>query len=187
MDFGANLRKRFILIDTPGFVDNPADNLITLDIIAKALQKLERPVSGALYFHRITDRRLTGTTREILSIFKSICGEKFYSHTAYVTTMWDQVHQGKHTDFEAINQNLGTSHMRTPDGTPVFKRMRDDAESCRAVLQRFWDLARVGGSPPLHLMNEYNGSAKGKARRTSAGREILKKTGTGGPKICVIM
>lgn len=178
--------KSFTLIDTPGFVDVPEDNLTTLDKIAKMLHKFPHPVSGALYFHRITDKRLHGTSRDILSIFKSICGDKFYPYIAYVTTMWDLVHPNRHHIFQEVNKTLGETHMRVPDGAPVFRRMRDDVESCRDVLERFLDLTRAGLPPSLQLMKEY-GSGRGSVRKTCAGREILKKIDTGGPRFCNIM
>ncbi|KAK0711867.1 P-loop containing nucleoside triphosphate hydrolase protein, partial [Lasiosphaeris hirsuta] len=87
--------KTFILVDTPGFEDFPENNLIALRSIAEKLSKM-RPqvVYGAIYFHRIINGRFHGTTRSILSIFKSICGDQFFDHVAFVTTMWDAINDG---------------------------------------------------------------------------------------------
>ncbi|KAM0547206.1 hypothetical protein ACHAPJ_010466 [Fusarium lateritium] len=41
--------------------------------------------------HRITDRRLGGTSRKNVLLLKRLCGENFYPRVALVTTMWEEL------------------------------------------------------------------------------------------------
>ncbi|KAK0718543.1 hypothetical protein B0T26DRAFT_629741, partial [Lasiosphaeria miniovina] len=84
----------FKVIDTPGLRDDASANLPVLREIAATLErnspnKSDPWVTAALYFHRITDRRITGAGKLGLDIFKAMAGEWFYSRIACVTTMWD--------------------------------------------------------------------------------------------------
>lgn len=48
-------------------------------------------LSGVLYFHRISDNRLTGTERQNIVIFESLVGKVALENVVIVSTMWDEI------------------------------------------------------------------------------------------------
>ena len=48
-------------------------------------------LTGILYFHRITDNRMSGTPHRNLRMFGELCGDKAASKVILVTTMWDKM------------------------------------------------------------------------------------------------
>ncbi|KAK0627349.1 P-loop containing nucleoside triphosphate hydrolase protein [Immersiella caudata] len=185
--------KPFLLIDTPGFVEPADENLKILRKIAKTLSRLDRDVVyGAIYFHNISEMRLKGTTAAILDIFKAICGEKFYPHVAFVTTMWDTVNPAYHQRLEIANGELEKGAMRL-DGAPemTFKRRRDDDYCSKEVLEHFAILRKKRYPPPqLQLMKELQGRDVGNIghiRTTSAGCLIPQDRRTSASGCCTIM
>lgn len=147
-------------------------------------------IYGAIYFHRITDRRFAGAARASLAISKNICGKDFFPFVAAMTTMWDTIDQKRYAEFESLNRQLEKygGHLRLSDTVPsIFKRLRDDKESCREVLQHFARLATTTKPPQLLLATESRkvGLGKNGIRKTTAGREIMEKISARGP--CTIL
>jgi hypothetical protein len=173
------VEKTFILVDTPGFVDSPDDNLDILENIADTLAELEKEVFGAIYFHNITEVRMKGTSLAVLDVFKAMCGREFFPHMAFVTTMWDTIHKRFHHRFDVTHNQLSNGPMRVRDSVGVFKRSADDVHFPKELLGRFCLLARARPAPPpLHLMKELHGGARAVAS-TSAGRRLLNDNRTG--------
>ena len=48
-------------------------------------------LAGAIYVHRISDRRFTGITRRNFNIFRELCGEHALENVVIVTNMWSAV------------------------------------------------------------------------------------------------
>ena len=48
-------------------------------------------LSGILYFHRITDNRISGTPHRNLGKFGELCGENAAMKVNFITTMWDEM------------------------------------------------------------------------------------------------
>lgn len=83
------------LVDTPGFNDTERDDLDVLQEIVHFLHtNPELPVSGILYFHNITERRMTGSARLNLRLLQALSGNEFFPRVAFVSTMWDRVPEG---------------------------------------------------------------------------------------------
>ena len=181
--------KVFHIIDTPGFEDQPEDNLFALKKIGETLLKLPQAVIGAIYFHRITDGRLMGTARAVLEIFKAICGPQFYPRVAFVTTMWDTISRPRVERYLLINDELEKRHMTLSQNSPrVFRRLYDDRESSMAVLEHFAMLARDDKiPPPFQLFKELFPMKVVNVRKTAAGKEIMRKTGRDGFHCCTLM
>ncbi|KAK3358107.1 P-loop containing nucleoside triphosphate hydrolase protein [Lasiosphaeria hispida] len=181
-------RKAFILIDTPGFVDPQDVNLDILQNIAETLAKLAPGgVFGAIYFHNITEVRMKGTSLSVLDVFKAICGREFYPHIAFVTTMWDTIQEKFHAKFQITNKELEDGPMRLKDAPEIFKRLRDDDECSKKVLEHFLLLARKRPAPPpLHLMKELRGDTRN-VGNTAAGRRILKDDRSGPSTCCTVL
>lgn len=167
-------KETFTLIDTPGFVDSPDDNLDILEDIAETLARLQQEVFGAIYFHNITEKRMKGTALAVLDVFKAMCGQEFYPHMAFVTTMWDTVHKRVHRNLGVTHEELRNGPMRLRNSVGVYQRLADDDQLAKDLLNRFWLLARDRPAPPtLHLVKELGPGARTVAS-TSAGRRLLK-------------
>lgn len=48
-------------------------------------------VSGVIYLHRITDKRMTGSARRNINILQELCGRAFSPHIVLATSMWNNV------------------------------------------------------------------------------------------------
>lgn len=80
------------LIDTPGFNDSARSELEILECIATfILDRNLPPVVGVIYMHRITDRRVTGSSRLNLDMLRAMCGPHYAPSIVLVTTMWDTI------------------------------------------------------------------------------------------------
>lgn len=85
---------RVVLIDMPGFDDttrSDTDILKTIADFLKTSYKKGRLLSGILYFHRISDVRMTGAAMRNLNMFKWLCGKSFLRNVVIVTNMWGDV------------------------------------------------------------------------------------------------
>lgn len=158
-------------------------NLAVLGKIAKQLEK--RPnVGGVIYFHPITNSRLTGSARTNIDIFQQICGSDFFGQVAFVTTMWNKISRGQLPRFEKLEKELrGKLHDMTDKGTVIFQFDSNQIESVKAVLRHFAGLRR---SAQLQMAREIqkSGSSASSVRRTKAGQLIVKGMDRG---LCVIL
>lgn len=85
---------KVVLIDTPGFDDTTKSQADVLEDIGKFLKRTyERDIllSGVIYMHRISDRRVGGIARENFRLFGKICGPKAMKNVLIVTSMWEEV------------------------------------------------------------------------------------------------
>ncbi|KAF9781313.1 P-loop containing nucleoside triphosphate hydrolase protein, partial [Thelephora terrestris] len=86
--------RRVVLIDTPGFDDTSKSDTDVLKLIAAFLEtSYERgsKLAGVLYFHRISDFRMTGLSRKNFSMFRKLCGDNALQNVVIVTNMWGEV------------------------------------------------------------------------------------------------
>lgn len=86
--------RRVFLVDTPGFDDSERGETQILKDIALFLSQIYKRkilLTGIIYLHRITDRRMSGSSIRNLDMFKALCGEDAYKHVVLATTMWEQV------------------------------------------------------------------------------------------------
>ncbi|KAF5238388.1 hypothetical protein FANTH_10335 [Fusarium anthophilum] len=80
------------LLDTPGFDDTNRSDTEVLKEIALSLAKTYEDnvkLSGILYLHRITDRRVGGSAQKNLMMFRKLCGKDSLKNVILVTTMWE--------------------------------------------------------------------------------------------------
>jgi len=86
--------RRIVLIDTPGFDDTVRSDTDVLQMIAAFLEtsyERGRTLAGVLYFHRISDFRMTGVSKKNFSMFQKLCGDKALRNVVIVTNMWGEV------------------------------------------------------------------------------------------------
>lgn len=84
----------FTLIDTPGFDDsefNEAAILSKLAIYMALKYRSGTLLNAILYLHPIHELRLEGSALNNLNMFKSLCGEDFYSNVVLATSFWSNV------------------------------------------------------------------------------------------------
>ncbi|KAK3363170.1 hypothetical protein B0T25DRAFT_32153 [Lasiosphaeria hispida] len=179
--------KAFKIIDTPGLDDSPKANLAVLKIIAEKLAEIsgELTVNGVIYFHCITDLRLTGSARTNISILESICGEDFYSQVAFVTTMWNRIHTDEVPRHEKLHRNLGAKYPHLAESGKSFQFSNSHA-SAEEVLKDFADRVPANPKKPLQLEDEVRrwGPKASSVRKTKAGKLITRDTDRG---FCTIL
>jgi len=86
--------REVLLIDTPGFDDTNRSDVEILSTIADWVQGanyLRKHLSGIIYLHRITDKRMEGSNMKSLRMFRELCGEKNFGNVILCTTMWEDV------------------------------------------------------------------------------------------------
>ncbi|KAI6021114.1 P-loop containing nucleoside triphosphate hydrolase protein, partial [Pisolithus marmoratus] len=90
--------RHYVFLDTPGFGDTNRSDRDILCMIAEWLEKRyhkEVKLTGIIYFHRITDNRMSESVCENLDMFNRLCGERAAERVRFVTTMWDNVRDAK--------------------------------------------------------------------------------------------
>lgn len=84
----------FYLVDTPGFNDTSRTDKQVLQNITEWLgttYKQGVKLNGIVYFHPISENRMTGSARKNLLMFSKLCGEGALSKVILATTMWENV------------------------------------------------------------------------------------------------
>ena len=87
--------RRVFLIDTPGFDDTHRSDTDVLTDVACFLSTWYQNrilLTGIIYLHRITDRRMAGSALKNLSMFQKLCGEHYFNNVVLATTMWGNLH-----------------------------------------------------------------------------------------------
>ena len=103
-----------VLVDTPGFDDTLESDMVILARIAAYLERVSvlilhslmcrtqltslsfryregKKLHGIIYMYRISDRRITGTSRKSLNIVKMLCGDDSIVNVVIATSMWNHV------------------------------------------------------------------------------------------------
>lgn len=82
------------LVDTPGFDDTNRSDTDVLSEIAMWMKKTYHNgmlLSAIVYLHRVTDKRVTGSSMKNLRLFRKLCGEDNMANVVLVTTMWEDI------------------------------------------------------------------------------------------------
>ncbi|EQK98650.1 hypothetical protein G6O67_004858 [Ophiocordyceps sinensis] len=161
------------LIDTPGFDDTDVKDSDILLTIANYLggSRAGEPavrLSGILYLHRITDRRITGSAIRNLGMFKKLVGDKNMRSVILVTTMWGEI--SREDGEERLRQLTGTDRfwgglMRCGATCQSYKARPEDAH---------FIVAKVISNEPIvtQLQNELHRGMK--LMDTTAGQEVTQ-------------
>ncbi|RYP67361.1 hypothetical protein DL769_005791 [Monosporascus sp. CRB-8-3] len=166
---------RVTLIDTPGFDDTTRDYMEILATIASYLDHAQLPpISGVIYLHRITDKKLTGTSRLNLEILKALCGERFYTHVVLSTTMWGRIpNETVHAECgQRVTELLGSPSHWGDMASKGSKHIRfmGNRDSGMKILHHILSLPHA---PPTELELELR--AKKDLQNTKAGGVILEE------------
>ncbi|KAG8767629.1 hypothetical protein FRC12_006137 [Ceratobasidium sp. 428] len=135
------------LYDTPGFDDTM---LTDTQILTKFAEFLEgryntgKKINGLLYFHRITDNRMTGASVRSFDLFTKICGLPNMRNAMIVTNMWsDPADPEEMRRYEQLQANFFKSAL--DGGAKISQRGRIGPQSARAIIQAMVNL------PPIEL------------------------------------
>ncbi|KAM7196176.1 nucleolar GTP-binding protein 1 [Rhypophila sp. PSN 637] len=175
--------KKFLIIDTPGLDDSPAGNLEVLGKIAAKLRSSPN-VNAAIYFHRITNTRLTGSARSNIDLFLQICGKVFFEQTALVTTMWNNINAQELKRFHDLNGQLsGKVSSQTQGLTRFFEFNSNKEGSAVAVLDHFAKSKKLASSPQrlalARELDDFGYATPSNVRRTTAGKQVVKDMNRG--------
>jgi hypothetical protein len=101
--------RKIYLVDTPGFDDTHRSDTDVLREIAAWLGEAylhQVHLTGIVYLHRITDRRVGGSAIKNLRMFKQLCGDDGLPAVVFATTMWDALREGDETGALARENEL---------------------------------------------------------------------------------
>jgi hypothetical protein len=171
--------KDFKIIDTPGFGSSASTNLGVLKCIGEEMSGL-RPlkVNASIFFHRITDGRVTGQVHHNLRTFKDMCGVAFFPHVAFATTHWNIIATVENR-YDAIHAELKRKHFGTVNS--AVHKFKNDRESALKLLKHCEMVKDPSAEMQFAKELEFAGWGSKAARKTSAGKaEVKRKSGGGG-------
>jgi hypothetical protein len=134
------------LIDTPGLDDSHKDNVKVLQEIASYLCTFYASdflrIVGIIYFHRISDPRMAGSSLTSLRIFEKLCGPSCFPRITIVTSFWSFLQDGQMSIGEDREKTLGSED--TFFGTLIkggakMKRYEDSHASACSIIEGFFD------------------------------------------------
>ncbi|KAF6824170.1 hypothetical protein CPLU01_11017 [Colletotrichum plurivorum] len=162
------------LVDTPGFDDTHRSDADVLREIATWLSNLyENTVKlhGIIYMHRITDRRLGGSARQNLVMFKKLCGQDAFKNVILATTMWEDVkeEQGNKREEELKKRPEFWGEMINK-GSTVF-RHQNTQESALNLVKYFLEKPPGEATTILDLQREMVDQGRS-LDQTGAGQEV---------------
>ena len=123
-----------VLVDTPGFDDTLESDMVILARIAAYLERVSvlilhslmcrtqltslpfryregKKLHGIIYMYRISDRRITGTSRKSLNIVKMLCGDDSIVNVVIATSMWNHVDEATGNSREETGQAMRCSSL----------------------------------------------------------------------------
>ncbi|CAO2649617.1 Nn.00g070020.m01.CDS01 [Neocucurbitaria sp. VM-36] len=103
-------RRRFYLIDTPGFDDPYLLDSEVLKMIAyflAATYSRNVKLADIVYMHAITDSKMRGSAMKNLAMFQALCGTSSLEHVVLASSKWDQLtHPNSHNVGERREKEL---------------------------------------------------------------------------------
>lgn len=138
--------KEYVFVDIPGFNDTERSESDIVCEISTGLSQVQN-IKGILYFHRILDERMLGSSIRHLRIFQALCGKSCMGKVTIVTTHWDRVSQGvgeereselkEHYWKELITDGATVAQFRgsLEDADAITKRLMQDPQLVRLAIQ----------------------------------------------------
>lgn len=167
--------SRIILIDTPGWDDLNKTHLAILTTLVQYLEsRKDFIITSVIFLHRITDDRVTGSSKLILSLLKAFCGKHFAKNMMLVTTMWNKV--PKELLSEAEDREVELNYTDVFWGSLIEKgagyaRWNGTSASSKAIIEKCRDQPQ---GPLLQMIEE---ARKGTpVEETKAGKVLTEET-----------
>ncbi|KAF9788713.1 P-loop containing nucleoside triphosphate hydrolase protein [Thelephora terrestris] len=165
--------RRVVLIDTPGFDDTSLSDVDVLNMIAAFLENSYeggRKLAGVLYFHRISDPKMTGISRRNFGMFRKLCGDNALQNVVIVTNMWGQVDLEVGKEREAELKREDDFFKPVLDKGGRMERHENTALSAERIVRLI-----LGNNPlPLHIQKELVDEGKA-IPDTAAGEELNRE------------
>jgi len=162
-----------VFVDTPGFDYMSKSDLEVLKMVDNWLKSTygkDMKLSGLLYFHRISDIRLAGTSLKYIGMFEELCGKKTLQNVILTTTMWDDVDQETGESREGELRSSYWLPMLDRDSTT--NRFRKTRESAFTVIDPLIETANIRFSALLQQeLTDMRRKLSSTSRAT--GRELL--------------
>jgi hypothetical protein len=137
-------RGTVVLIDTPGFDDSNKDNSCVLEEIVRMLNIFYAEdylrIVGILYFQRISDVRMSGSSIKSLRIFEKLCGAECFHKVMVVTTFWSLLQNEQEGLGEEREMALRTDPAffgTLLDSGAHMQRYMDTHQSARTIVDGF--------------------------------------------------
>ncbi|KAK4182193.1 hypothetical protein QBC35DRAFT_445564 [Podospora australis] len=176
-DSDADGPRSVTIVDTPGFDDTERSDAEVFQEITEFLSTqhaLGIPLRGVLYLHKITDNRVTGSSRTYLGLLEPLLGTEAMNNVILVTTMWyvmrgDLEGQGMRREGELMNDYWRP----LIDKGAIVSRFSGSPESAFSIV------SKLAAKEPvvLKLQEETIDSEKG-LRKTAAGQNLLQRLET---------
>ena len=114
--------------------------------------KQNKVPAALLYFHRITDNRMSGAPYKSLRLFGKLCGENATPRIIIVTTMWDKM-QNRLEVAERREMELKTTFWKDMiENSATDQRFDNSTPSAREILRLVTDKGLPGLSD--HLLHQ---------------------------------
>jgi hypothetical protein len=127
-------------------------------------------LAGILYFHRISDNRMSGTPVKNFKMFQKLCGDSALRNVVIVTNMWEGVKPQVGEAREA--QLMGNDKFFKPalEKGARMARHKNTAPSAETIIRLI-----LNGDPlPLHIQKELVDDGKD-ITETRAGQELNRE------------
>lgn len=164
--------RLIVLVDTPGFDDYTLSDVGALRMIASWL-RIEyeggSKLSGVLYFHDLSEGRLSGSGLRQINVFESMCGKSALKNVSLLTTRWDN---GASADLKREDKELKTNFWKgmIANGAKPM-RCENTKESALAIISDVLQRAETDGKEWLQLQFELE---KKPLSETNAGITLTK-------------
>ncbi|PPQ74504.1 hypothetical protein CVT24_000116 [Panaeolus cyanescens] len=128
------------IIDSPGFADNHLSEVAVVKKLRQwmAFQSDKAGIEYILYFHRINDKRVSGSQRKTLELVKTLIGSpKQYTTIGAITTMWDTLWRSEQLEAaEERYAQLKREFLETKNGlnTKHIFRFKNNQKSALDIL-----------------------------------------------------
>jgi len=165
--------RRVVLIDTPGFDDTTLSDTDVLNMIAAFLEssyEQGKKLAGVLYFHRISEPRMTGMSRKNFGMFRKLCGDAALKNVVIVTNMWGEVDPavGNAREIELATEDIFFKPVLEKHAQMI--RHENTISSAERVIRLI-----LGNHPlPLRIQEELVNEHKA-LPETSAGEELNRE------------
>lgn len=168
--FKTQINRRTVhFVDTPGFSDTNLSDTDILEIITSYLSlayKQETKLSGIVYVHPISDRRVTQHNIKNLDMLRKLTGDKNIQNVILVTSMWDKVTEEEGAKREKELEGKYWKLLLAAGARTV--RHNGTPESARHISSMLLD------NTPFYLqLQEEMGKGNKALRDTAAGRAVM--------------
>lgn len=163
------------LVDTPGFDDTSKSDSDVLSILCDYFREefaKRRTLHGVLYFHRITDNRMSGSGLRSLRLFQNLCGTSALKNCVVVTNMWNQIQPEIGTERETELKSKDIFFKPVLDCGAILLRHDNTLASAQDIIRPFLSKKPEPLAIQIELVRE-----KMPVYQTKAGEALLGELG----------